>query len=645
MAPEPDAGSQAEGGYWKVVDDLFSGEERWRVLQESPRNRVKRRPVSAAGRSVDRTVSKVGWAMSPPAAVGVLAPKGDGPLRLNVSVAPDGRPPEVPRVTVRFSVSIEGEQVWSSERTLGSRIGRRGHLWEPVLDENEEPFLVEPGDEVRFQVELVDAPTGRPLPEDFEVPTLAFGEPRFERWVEVEGDPVAAGKPNLLLYVVDTLRRDRLSPYGHPGEQTPALQRLADRGLLFENAYSTASWTWPSTASLLTGLLPAEHGLEGAKTAYLDGRLETIAERARASGYRTAGFVGNPLIDLRGNFQQGFETFAPSDGQFRKSEHLLPPALEWLRTTGSSPFFLYVHTVDTHYPYKAYEPFALEPDPKLDASQPDKLRDWLDPLRKRKIENSKRDEDLPLDDIVSPQALERLEARYLACVRTADHWFGQTVEQLDQQGVLENTVIAFTTDHGEEFLEHDLINHGASVNDSLVHVPLILAGPGVPKGQRIEQVVSNRHVADTLAQLAGGKLQHAIRPINLLQDLSGAPRTTFASTEVGTWDGSAANLFGVFDGRFALHTVRDVRIQEHFARLYDLRSDDGEFRDLAEERPQDVKRLIDELRGHLLTSSEMSWGLSRKDAAETIDFLEQLGYTAPGEQSSTDESAEKTSDS
>lgn len=594
---------------------------------------------------MDRTVSKVGWAMPPPSAVGVLAPSGEGPLRLNVSVAPDGRPPEIPRLTVRFSVSIEGEEAWSSERTIGTRIGRRGHLWEPVLDENGESFLVEPGDEIRFQAELVGVPGGGPLPEGFEAPALAFGEPRFERWVEVESDPVADGKPNLLLYVVDTLRRDRLSAYGHPGEPTPALQRLADRGLLFENAYSTASWTWPSTASLLTGLLPTEHGLEGPKTAYLDGRLETIAERARANGYRTAGFVGNPLIDLRGNFQQGFETFAPSDGQFRKSETLLPPALEWLRTNGSTPFFLYVHTVDTHYPYKAYEPFALDPDPELDAGQPEKLRDWLDPLRKRVLESSKRGEDLPLDDIVSPQALARLEARYLACVRTADYWFGQTVEQLEQQGVLDNTVIAFTTDHGEEFLEHDLINHGASVNDSLVHVPLILAGPGVPEGQRIERVVSNRHVADTLAHLAGGSLQHATQPTDLLQDLSGAPRTTFASTEVGTWDGGAADLFGVFDGRFALHTVRDVRVQEQFARLYDLQSEEGEYRDLAQERPEEVDRLIDELRRHLLASAEMSWGLSRKDADETIDFLEQLGYTAPGEEASDGEAAEDPSDS
>lgn len=623
--------------YWPVVDDVFSGSERWRVLSQAPGSPVERRPLRSPGSALGHYIGLLGWVMPPPASVGILAPKVDGPLRLRVSAGLDGKPPRVERARVRFTVSIEGEQVWSHERLVGTHVERASNRWVAVLDENDEPFRVESGDAVHFETELLES-AENPFPDGAQLPRIGFGEPRFEAERPVRSFSSEEKRPNLVLMVVDTLRRDKLSPYASPGAttaKTPAIQSLADRGLLFENAYSAAAWTWPSTASLLTGLLPAEHGLEGAFSPYLDGRLETLAEEVRANGYRTGGFVGNPLIDRRSNFHQGFDHYTEAQGQFRKSHEFVPQALNWIDANHSEEFFLYLHTVDTHYPYKPLDGLLPEDPDELDKRMPRNLKNLHRDLKLRVKNSIQAEKEIPVDEVLDPAILARMETRYLACVQTADHWTGQVVDRLELAGVLDETVFAFTTDHGEEFLEHGLISHGGSVNDALVHVPLILAGPGVPSGERSTRLVSNRHLADTFARLSGGQLEQQREPADLLEPSAPPPGLTFASAIAGTWDGEGADVVGVFDGRFALHTVRLEKLREDFSRLYDLASPGGEYRDVAEQNPEQVAQMMASLQEYFEEAETLTYGFSQEVSPETVEFLEQLGYTAT--KSSADE--------
>ncbi len=628
-APES-AQVAAEQTYWPVVDDVFSGTERWRVLAQDPDSPIQRRPLRSPTSAPGRSVGLLGWVMPPPAAVGILAPSVEGPLRLQVSAGLNGKPPPVKRAHVRFSISIEGQEVWSHERLVGTHVDREVNRWVAVLDENGDPFQVEPGDAVHFETELLELPQ-IPFPAELDPPQIGFGEPRFEAERPVRSFSGEDERPNLVLMLVDTLRRDKLSPYASPqatSAQTPAIQSLADRGLLFENAYSAASWTWPSTASILTGLLPAEHGLEGAFSPYLDGRLETLAEEVRSNGYRTGAFVGNPLIDRRSNFQQGFDHYIEADGQFRKSHEFVPGALDWIEENQSEKFFLYLHTADTHYPYQPLEGLLPEDPDELDKRMPRNLKDLHREFKQRVKRSLEAGEEIPVAEVLDPAIFARLETRYLACVQTADHWTGQVVDRLELAGVLDETVFAFTTDHGEEFLEHGLISHGGSVYDALVHIPLILAGPGVPPGERSTKLVSNRHLADTFARLSGGQLAQQSSPADLLQPSAQIPGQTFASAIAGSWDGAGADLVGVFDGRYALHTVRKRELRKEFSRLYDLASPEGEFRDVAAEHPGQVAQMMAALQEHLEEAEALPYGFSQSVDPDTVEFLEQLGYTA-----------------
>ena len=165
----------------------------------------------------------------------------------------------------------------------------------------------------------------------------------------VRSTPASADKPNLVLFVMDTLRADRTSAYGYSKPTTPALEALALRGTKFESAYSTAPWTWPSTASLLTGLTPQSHGVLDFYSSYLASSLETLPEAALRAGLRTGAFIGNPLIVGQRNFDQGFHHFRSTRAtQLLDTDVLVPEAIDWLDEAARGRFMLYVQAMEPH---------------------------------------------------------------------------------------------------------------------------------------------------------------------------------------------------------------------------------------------------------------------------------------------------------
>ena len=256
-------------------------------------------------------------------------------------------------------------------------------------------------------------------------------------------------RPNIVIFLADTLRADHLGLYGHPCGTSPRLDEFAREAVTFDQAWSVSSWTGPAVASLFTGLGPEAHGVHGLDIRLVDSVL-TLAESLSAGGYRTAAFVGNELLDPGRGFAQGFETWngrTPLAVYGARPQSVVDHALRWL-DSNTEPFFLYVHTLDPHGPY--------------------------DPAPEHRILFAVHDH--PGDDPLPRMRGQR--AAYEGEIHEADAAFGAFVDSLRTRGLLDRSLVAFTADHGEEFDDHGRRGHGHTLYPELVRVPLVLRLPG-----------------------------------------------------------------------------------------------------------------------------------------------------------------------
>jgi len=291
--------------------------------------------------------------------------------------------------------------------------------------------------------------------------------------------------PNLVIILADTLRADRLGAYGSPTGRTPFLDGLAARGVVFSRAYAPSSWTTPSVASLFTATYPSTHGVVfyGAR---LPATPFTLAERLRGLGYRSAGFSTNFLINQSLGFARGFDRWqtilGPSDREIKvRGEKLRRRAIGWLDAAGhrhAGGTFLYLHYMEPHGPYQPPAAFR-QPPPGGRAGA------VHEPRRTRSA------------------AATRALGLYDGEVAALDAEIEQLFAELRRRGFLDRTIVAFTSDHGEEFDEHGGLGHGRTVFNESIHVPLILVGAGLPAGRVVDRTVSLVDLAPTLLELVG----------------------------------------------------------------------------------------------------------------------------------------------
>jgi len=330
--------------------------------------------------------------------------------------------------------------------------------------------------------------------------------------------PAAAGnRPNVLLIILDTVRAKSLSLYGYNRDTSPSLTRLAGRGVRFERAFSTAPWTLPSHASLLTGDYP--HQLSTDWIEPLDRKVPTLAEQFSAEGYVTGGFVANVgYLSWEFGLNRGFAhyedyLFRPRDilestsigrqldysyllrDLLRTDQHLVridAPSinrrfLSWVDKRGDRPFFAFLNFYDAHGPYLPPSPW----DRRYGAPRLDN-RSTLHRFLGRPFG--------PLPQVVVDREMEQ----YDGALAYLDDQIGKLIEELDRRHLLDHTIVLLTADHGEEFGEHGLFDHGNSLYRPSVQVPLLVVYRGVaPQGRQVEQPVTLRDVAATLADLAG----------------------------------------------------------------------------------------------------------------------------------------------
>lgn len=303
-----------------------------------------------------------------------------------------------------------------------------------------------------------------------------------------------AEPPHVVLIIIDTLRADHLDVYGYHRKTAPNLEKLANEGWLFRRAYSSSTWTLPSTGSMFTGLYPSRHGLR-----HVDHRLpdsaNTIAEIAAENDYETAAFVDGGFLSSRWGFAQGFDLYEETAGNawdVKDVEVVVEQAIRWLRDPlrGARPFFLVVHTYETHMPYVNPEGFA---DPWL--SEPmDRATSPLASINQIELDPRRKSADYLQSNI----------DLYDGEIRRADHYIGQFLDALDELSDDRDVAVLVTSDHGEEFLDHGNMEHGlGKVYDANVRVPMILKVPGRRGGVVLDTPVSGIDVFSTLADLMG----------------------------------------------------------------------------------------------------------------------------------------------
>ena len=319
--------------------------------------------------------------------------------------------------------------------------------------------------------------------------------------------------------------------------------------------------------------------------------LDSLAEVLQQRGYTTGAFSCNPLISVERSFDQGFESFDHDRQDFRMTDEVAGDIVEWLRAHRGVRFFLYLHLADPHTPHRPHR----EEVERLGFVAPDDFptsrevmgqtvpSDGMDVYNDLLIRSG-----ADYQEVVPPAHQRWIEERYDASVATGDRWLGHIFAELEALGLTETTVIAFTSDHGEELFEHGQLEHGHTVHREVTHVPLILAGPGLPAGRRVPGVVSNRHVAPTLARFGGARLPaaEAFDALFLL-DVPAGPVEDAAGSAVyqtlkGNWGSERKqDLYGIREGDWVLHWRKDEELGPEDTRLYDLSLDPGETTDLS----------------------------------------------------------------
>jgi hypothetical protein len=538
------------------------------------------------------------------------------------------------RLEVRRNGAVE-RSVLLAAQGAASAEAAPPNRWVPI-----EPLELRAGDQLELRTELIaEGPQ--------EAIRCGFARPRLVRFHRQPRARASQKLPNIVFIVMDTLRGDRLSCYGYGKQTTPNLDRLASRGVLFERAYATSSWTWPSTASMLTGLLPEEHGVIRADQNYLRDELTVLPEILQRQGYTTAAFVGNPLIAPGKNFDQGFEYFESAPADMEKSDQVVPRAVEWLGQHATERFFLYLHLVDPHLPYQ-YDPDAQF----LLGEQPERFPElgmghYSLRLRRR---GAWTDEGELKPRYRVPKSHARwIGETYDAAVWTGDRWVGRMLDALESLELTERTVVVFTSDHGEELFDHGMVDHGHSLYRELVQVPLLAAGPGIPAGRRIRGVVSNQRLAQTIALIAGARLPDASP--ELLWDQEPAEGPIYFSTESGFWNGNRyTSIFGVSEGGWSLHWApRGGPFHAEPGPLGDLRlfcddRDGAQKQDLSDQETERAERM----RLTLLERIESQQATRPEPAGEvgpgTLEMLKKLGYWGDDQDGSAAESRGEEAD-
>ncbi|MEE8111997.1 MAG: sulfatase [Acidobacteriota bacterium] len=547
---------------------------------------------------------------------------------------------------ITFQVAVarntQSGKIGEAERIIFNQTVTTPHRWEPARVD----LTRFANEEVTLSLSLEAAEKG----------ALGFWGSAVVRNPGVPPPTRAAGTgeppQGVILVWVDTLRRDHLDVYGYGRETAPNIRRMAGEGTRFSRSIVNATWTKVSTPSLLTSLYPSSHGVINFSDR-LPASAITLAEVYRESGYATLSLSSYAFTGKFTNLHQGFEVVhegssLPEGLKSKTARVYIDRLLPWIEAHREVPFFAFVHITDPHDPFDPYPPYdSLWGDPSRREEherQQKMVREFIqDPLLQQFGMPTRTE--LERANIDVGEYLSREIEGYDGSIRGLDAEIGRLIERLKSLGIAEKTLVVFTSDHGEEFLEHGRMFHGQSLYGELTNVPLIFWQPGsIPGGRVVDTTVQVIDLMPTLLEMS--RLPHpaGMQGRSLMPFLSDSPPSggsdppVFAEKNVTDENNAGpppryTESFAVLhDGWRLVHHTRRTREEagQGEFELYDEKLDPLNQKDLAARHPEIVSRLtarLEEWRtvvqeARLAPDSETTQALS----AEELEQLRSLGY-------------------
>ena len=429
--------------------------------------------------------------------------------------------------------------------------------------------------------------------------------------------------PNVILLSVDTLRPDHLGCMGYPKARTPHIDRLAERGLVFRQAYAQIPLTAPSFCSIMTGLYPKTHGCR-ANLTLLDPSVVTWAELLSKSGYETAAFVsGYPLKRELCGLSKGFgfyqDRFSFFDGfkllRFlerwhlvelqleRRADRVSPLSIPWMRRHAGHPFFVWIHYYDPHVPYRP--PLSPSADPSLRRFLPRQQQLW-----------GKKKEELP------PGAAVTMEALYDGEISFVDEDVGRTLSFLESTRLRERTLIIFVSDHGEG-IDHDYyFDHGDRLYESCIRIAAMVSYPGaIPERTVSERVIQSIDLFPTVVSLLGLP-EHPCEGKSLFERNAfseGPSSSVYAELSRRRGYPTLGDLWSLREGPWKLIYSPEGRLAE----LYHLSEDSQEATNLSSKETERTKEMTEKL---VRWMSEKREPERLEPEGLTREKLKSLGY-------------------
>jgi arylsulfatase A-like enzyme len=424
---------------------------------------------------------------------------------------------------------------------------------------------------------------------------------------------------NVVLVSFDALQAGHVSFLGYPRKVTPVLDAIAGQGFAFRRAYSVASWTVPASMTWFTGVYPSEHRMTNkfvlwtpeeqklANLKELSPDLLTLADILRANGYATGGFTGNAGVSGGFGYEQGFDVYYYPKNEFGKLDGSIPRALEWLEKNREKKFFLFLHGYDVHG--------QSVPTGGFDYRYVDKNYDM-------KFTGTELEQEVLREEGLDKGKLTLREtdvsfwrAIYDEKIYCADEKFGQFLKEFDKLGLTAKTLFVLTSDHGTEFYEHRRFDHGFTLYEELIHVPLVIKLPGQTAGKLIPDRVSSIDVMPTILDLLDVEVSEKARKQmcgqSLVPAFEGKPVNRDVISETNYRDYTFKRSIITPDGWKLIYTL-----ESKTSELFNLEKDPGEMKNLAETEPEVAAALKDKLFahfkriGHDLTRQEWKVGLN-----------------------------------
>jgi len=414
------------------------------------------------------------------------------------------------------------------------------------------------------------------------------------------GAPADAGRFNVVLISIDTLRGDHLGCYGYARPTSPTLDALCRESVVFTQAIAQAPSTLHSHASLLTSQIPQHHGASWAARTPLAEEAVSLAEVLAGAGYATAAFTGGGQMDEIFGLDQGFDLYEqPAVPRFVDT---VRAAIPWLEGQGSERFFLFLHSYETHHPYEPEARYLEAVGDEYDGPLPDAIS--LDLLLQ--INNG----EIALDDA----DLAHVVATYDAEIRSMDDGLALLLDKLRRLGALDRTLLVFTSDHGEEFGEHGTVGwHSHTLYDELLRVPLVVRFPRAAfAGARIDRQVRSLDVAPTVLAAVGLEAPAAFEGTDLGALVRGEPVDELVA--VSRQDRPPDK---------DIESVRTEPWKLTEGKLFHLVTDPGELWDVTDHAIQ--QRLEEALRAAVESGTALE-AEAVVPTGKTLEELKDLGY-------------------